>query len=61
MRDEGMPVEETSLTSEDILQAQEVFLTNAAYGIRWVKSVGESQYTNRFSTLLFKRSIQKEI
>ena len=37
MRKENMPVEECSIAVEDVLQAQEVFLTNSVYGIKWVK------------------------
>ena len=57
MRDEGMPVEETSLTVEDIMQAREVFLTNAGYGIRWVKQCAKSEYRNEFAEMLYKKFI----
>jgi branched-chain amino acid aminotransferase len=59
MRDEGMPVEETSLTVEDIMQAREVFLTNAGYGIRWVKQCAKSDYRNEFAEMLYKKFIKK--
>jgi branched-chain amino acid aminotransferase len=59
MRDEGMPVEETSLTVEDIMQAREVFLTNAGYGIRWVKQCAKSEYRNEFAEMLYKKFIKK--
>ena len=59
MRDEGMPVEETSLTVEDVAQAREVFLTNAAYGIRWVKRCAKSEYGNEFAEILYKKFITR--
>ena len=58
LRKEGMPVQETNITTEDVLQAQEVFLTNAAYGMRWVKSCGNSNYTLQAVPMLFKKFIE---
>jgi aminodeoxychorismate lyase len=57
MREEGIPVEETLLTVDEVLQASEVFLTNASYGIRWVKRCGKSEYNNPFSVKLYKQFI----
>ncbi|MEN9685259.1 MAG: hypothetical protein RLZZ28_1045 [Bacteroidota bacterium] len=54
LRKENIPVEETGISVEEIMQASEVFLTNSIYGIRWVKSLGVSNYTNQFSSLFFK-------
>lgn len=58
MRYEGMPVEEAATTIDDVLQAQEVFLTNAAYGIRWVARCGKSEYSNSFSSRIFKQFVE---
>lgn len=58
MRDLNMPVGETQITVEDLLQSQEVFLTNAVYGIRWVKQVAESGYTNSLAAVLHKKFIE---
>ena len=54
---EGMAFYEAEITQEELLDASEVFLTNAIYGIRWVKSVGGSNYTNETSALLYKKFI----
>lgn len=45
LRADNIPVEETALETDQLLQSKEVFLTNAAYGIRWVKSIGQSNYS----------------
>ncbi|HJV19029.1 MAG TPA: aminotransferase class IV [Sediminibacterium sp.] len=37
-------VEESSVSPEDLAGASEVFLTNAIYGIRWVKQFQQNQY-----------------
>lgn len=58
LREENMPVEETQLQVDDILQASEVFLTNAIYGLRWVKQLGESGYTSHISSLIYKKMVR---
>lgn len=55
MREEGIPVEETSISIDDLLQASEVFLTNSIFGIKWVKAIGKSNYTNQLATVLHKK------
>ncbi len=44
-KEDNNPIVETSLTVEHIKTADEVFLTNSIYGIRWVKQFGETVYT----------------
>jgi len=46
LKDTHWKVNETTLTIEALLQAEEVFLTNSIYNIRWVKSIGNIAYTN---------------
>jgi len=54
---EGMPLEETQITFEDALQAQEIFLTNAISGIKWVKQCGKSNYLTQVGALLHKKFV----
>ncbi len=54
----SMPVEETEITVEDLLQAPEMFLTNAIYGIKWVKQCANSNYTMQASSLLHKKFVE---
>jgi len=58
LRKDGVPVEETALTADELLQAHEVFLTNAAYGMRWVKSCGNAGYTLQAVPMLYKKYIE---
>lgn len=53
MRDAGMPVQETTIETTDVAQAAEVFFTNSIYTIRWVKQIGENNFTNTFSRQLW--------
>lgn len=39
-------VHETSITQNDLLNADEVFISNAIYNIRWVKQIEAVQYQN---------------
>jgi branched-chain amino acid aminotransferase len=54
---EGIPFREAEITMEELLNASEVFLTNATYGIRWVKKVASSNYSNTTSSFLHLKYI----
>jgi len=56
-RNAGIPVEETAITQDDIANATEVFLTNAGYGMRWLKSCGENNYALQHAAELYKKFI----
>ena len=51
----GYSVTETTLTEADLLQADEIFLTNALYGIRWVSCFGDKHYTSHFSHKFYEQ------
>ncbi|MCF1713940.1 aminotransferase class IV [Flavihumibacter sp. RY-1] len=57
-RKAGLPFKETTINEEDLQQADEIFLTNTSYGIRWVGSLGDRKYANSFSARLYKEAIQ---
>jgi branched-subunit amino acid aminotransferase/4-amino-4-deoxychorismate lyase len=54
MRASNMPVEETEITMEELIQSSEIFLTNAIYGIRWVKQLGNHGFSNQMAGFLHK-------
>ncbi|MBI2729160.1 MAG: aminotransferase class IV [Sphingobacteriales bacterium] len=42
----GYSIKEKPVFDEDLISANEVFLTNATYGIRWVKQFRQKEYEN---------------
>lgn len=49
-RKEGIPVNEIQMMPDDILKADEFFITNAIKGLNWVGSYGTRSYTNKFAS-----------
>ena len=43
----GIVVNETIITEQQLMEADEVFLTNSIYNIRWVGQLGSKKYTNQ--------------
>lgn len=54
LRKENIPIEEGTITVDELLEASELFLTNAIHGIKWVKQLGDSHYTNSTAIRLYK-------
>jgi branched-chain amino acid aminotransferase len=53
----GIPVQQTVIKEEDILNSEEVFLTNAIQVIKWVKNYKEKNFSSSFSKDLSKQII----
>jgi len=53
----GFGVKETPITVEAIADADEVFLTNAIHGIRWVRQFRDKRYTNSQTVEIYKRFV----
>jgi branched-chain amino acid aminotransferase len=56
----GFIVHESVVKKEDILHADEVFLSNSIYNIRWVAGVENKSYTNANTYKIVKELIVKE-
>jgi branched-chain amino acid aminotransferase len=54
----GLNVVEGFYKVSDLQEADEIFLTNAFYGIRWVKSFGEKQYQCIQSAQFFQQFVK---
>lgn len=51
-------IEERAITIEDLLSADEVFLTNAVKGIRWVKQLQDKTYTHSRTLKIYNQFIK---
>jgi branched-chain amino acid aminotransferase len=51
----GVEIVEQPVSVQHLLNAGEVFLTNATYGIRWVKQFREKEYLNTQTQNLYKK------
>ena len=59
LQKQNISVEEGVYTTQDLLQADEIFLTNAIQGIRWVKSLEIKTYLVHQTAQLFQQFIGK--
>lgn len=53
----GIAVHEKAMTEKDLLNSDEIFLTNALFGIKWVEQYGKKQYTREKTTALYNSFI----
>lgn len=55
--EENILCEETHITGDELKDADEIFLTNAIRGIRWVSQVGKKKFTNQFAKYLHAKFV----
>ncbi len=53
LRSNGLAAEEIQITPQQLFEADEVFLTNAIYNIRWVKQVDSAEYGNALTQKIY--------
>lgn len=58
---EGIPLKEVSISISDVQEAQEIFLTNSVFGIKWVQQCGNSFYTLQIAKWLYNTFIADAI
>jgi branched-chain amino acid aminotransferase len=58
MRHSGYSVQETAVAVSDIKEADEIFLTNAINGIRWVRQFRDKIYTNLKAVEIYNRFVK---
>ena len=46
-------IEETAISQQDILTADEVFFTNSIYNIRWVQRIENKEYKNSYTQKIY--------
>lgn len=57
LAEEGKPVAEQPVTAAGLMEADEIFLTNAIQGLRWVGSFNGKTFGNQLSSQLFNATI----
>ena len=54
----GFSVQEGTYSAADLADAEEVFLSNAIHGIRWVKRMDQALYSNRFTAEIYHQVVR---
>ncbi len=57
IKNAGLKCDEATLTTDDLLHADEVFLTNSGWYIQWVKRFRSKAFTNTTARFLFNQFI----
>lgn len=55
---QGLEWKEAPITSNDLLEAEEIFLSNAIHGIRWVKQLENRVYKNIQTLEIYRQLLQ---
>lgn len=54
----GYDIVETSITIETLMEADEVFLTNSMYNLRWVAGIADKKYSNSLTQKIYQQLCQ---
>lgn len=57
LKRQGASVIEKAITVEELMEADEVFLTNSIHPLRWVKSIGDKSFGCAFSLDIYNRVV----
>jgi len=49
----NVKVQEAAISVEELLDADEVFLTNSIFNIRWVQTIGNKKYSSRYTQKIY--------
>lgn len=55
---DGLEINETVISKDDVYDADEVFITNAVKGMEWIERCDKTFYNNEYAKQLYKRYIQ---
>jgi branched-chain amino acid aminotransferase len=53
LSENNVKVREAAINVEELLGADEVFLTNSIFNIRWVQTIGNKKYANRYTQKIY--------
>lgn len=58
LQKQNIPVQEGNISKDDLMQATEVFVTNAISGVRWVQQIENNRFINKFSAWLYDQAVR---
>ena len=58
LAENGYSITETTITKDDLLNADEVFLSNSIYNIRWVAAIEDKTYSNITTRQIFESLVR---
>lgn len=58
MKETGYQVKEAIIRTADLEEAKEIFLSNAIYGIKWVKQFGDTVFGNAETAKIYRDIVQ---
>lgn len=59
MKEAGFQVAEQSIAKQDLLESDEIFLSNAIYGIKWVKQYEDRMFSSDITTGIHAKLISR--
>jgi branched-chain amino acid aminotransferase len=58
LKENEFVINETQITIENAKNADEIFLSNAMHGIRWIKRYDNKEYSNSITTEIYNKLIK---
>lgn len=58
MQEKGYQIKEAIIRTTDLQEAKEIFLSNAIYGLKWVRQFGDKQFGNTETTKIYRDIVQ---
>lgn len=58
MQEKGYQIKEAIIRTSDLEDAREIFLSNAIYGLKWVRQFGDRQFGNAETTKIYRDIVQ---
>ncbi len=53
LKEHGFTIIETSISIDDVLNADEMFLSNSIYNIRWVQQIGDKKFSHQTAQKIY--------
>jgi len=61
IKKETIPFEETAISTDTLLEANELFITNAVQGIKWISRCENNHYQSQLAGYLYNRFLKQQL